>query len=81
MKPVARTGADIARLRRLALADRPAMPLDELTMAVVGALRQSPAKGQPTGNRQTEILLCEPGEPIELRLEPTNPADKNAIAA
>ena len=80
--PVARTGADVARLRRLALADKPAVPLDQLTMAVVGArFDNRRRKGQPTGNRQTEILLCEPGEPVELRLEPTNPADKNAIAA
>lgn len=32
------------------------------------------------GNRRTEIMFCDPGEFIELRLEPRNPADPNAVA-
>jgi hypothetical protein len=48
---------------------------------VVGARFANPRrKGQPTGDRQMEILLCEPGEPVTLKPEPTNKADQNAIA-
>lgn len=48
-----------------------------LTLAVVGA--DYPNKGKsPT--RRFEIALCAPGDPIELRPEPKNPADENAIA-
>lgn len=55
--------------------------VDELTMAVVGARFENPRrKGRPTGNRQTEALMCEPGEAIELRPEPKNKHDANAIA-
>lgn len=32
------------------------------------------------GNRRFEILLCAPGEPVELLPEPRHPADPNAIA-
>lgn len=31
-------------------------------------------------NRQFFIMLCKPGEPVDLVLEPKNPADPNAIA-
>src|SRR5947209_8449281 len=49
---------------------------NELSLAVVGA-----AHANPDGsNRQFEILLCAPGEPIELRPEPRNKADPAAIA-
>lgn len=48
----------------------------ELSLAVVGAAHAS-ADG---GNRRFEILLCAPGEPVELRPEPRNKADPNAIA-
>lgn len=47
-----------------------------MSVAVVGA--QFPnADGS---NRRFEILLCKPGEPVELRPEPRNKADPNAIA-
>lgn len=53
------------------------MMFDELTIAIVGA--RHPNKGP--GNRETEIMMCAPGDPITLEAEPSNPADKNAIAA
>ncbi|HEY0270119.1 MAG TPA: HIRAN domain-containing protein [Sphingomonas sp.] len=57
------------------------MPFPALSLAVVGAQFANPRrKGQPTGDRQMEILLCQPGERVELRPEPTNKADQNAIA-
>jgi hypothetical protein len=57
------------------------MPFTELSLAVVGARFANPRrKGQPTGDRQMEILLCEPGEAVTLKHEPTNKADQNAIA-
>lgn len=31
-------------------------------------------------NRRFEIMLCQPGEPVELRPEPKNKADPHAIA-
>jgi hypothetical protein len=53
------------------------LSLAALTIAVVGA--DYPNKGKsPT--RRFEIALCRPGDPIELRPEPKNPADENAIA-
>lgn len=48
----------------------------ELSLAVVGAAHPN-ADGS---DRRFEILLCAPGEPVELRPEPTNRADPNAIA-
>lgn len=39
---------------------------------------QYPNKKGPT--RRFELELCKPGEPIDLRPEPKNPADENAIA-
>lgn len=48
----------------------------ELSLAVVGAAHPNP----DGGDRRFEILLCAPGEPVELRPEPTNMADPNAIA-
>ena len=47
-----------------------------LSLAVVGA--DHPNKRGPT--RRFEIALCKPGEPVELRREPNNPADPRAIA-
>lgn len=46
------------------------------SLAVVGA--QYPNKRGPT--RRFELNLCKPGEPIELRPEPKNKADENAVA-
>jgi hypothetical protein len=48
----------------------------ELSLAVVGAAHPN-ADGS---DRRFEILLSTPGEPVELRSEPTNKADQNAIA-
>lgn len=47
-----------------------------LSLAVVGA--DYPNKRGP--GRRFEIALCRPGDPVELRPEPKNPADRNAIA-
>lgn len=47
-----------------------------LTLAVVGA--DHPNKRGPT--RRFEIAMCIPGEPAELRPEPNNPADPQAVA-
>jgi hypothetical protein len=47
-----------------------------LSLAVVGADHLN--KRGPT--RRFEIALCAPGEPVELRPEPKNSADENAIA-
>jgi hypothetical protein len=47
-----------------------------LSLAVVGA--DYPNKRGP--GRRFELNICKPGEPIELRPEPKNPADENAVA-
>lgn len=47
-----------------------------LSLAVVGA--DHPNETGPT--RRFEIAMCKPGEAIELRPEPKNPADPQAIA-
>lgn len=47
----------------------------ELSLSVVGA-----AHANPDGsNRRFEILLCVPGEAVELVPEPTNKADPRAM--
>lgn len=46
-----------------------------MSIAVVGA--DYPNKRGPT--RRFEIAMCLPGEPVELRREPKNPADSRAI--
>ena len=51
------------------------MTLPQLSLVVVGA--EYPNKRGPT--RRFEIRLCLPGEPVELRREPSNPADSRAI--
>lgn len=50
--------------------------LPAITLAVVGA--DYPNKRGPT--RRFELAICQPGEPVELRPEPKNPADERAIA-
>ena len=50
--------------------------MQQLSLHVVGADHPN-ADG---GNRRFEILLCAPGESIELVPEPKNPVDPNAIA-
>lgn len=47
-----------------------------LSLAVVGADHLN--KRGPT--RRFEIAMCKPGEPVELRPEPKNPVDPQAIA-
>ena len=49
--------------------------LTQLSIACVG-VRFPNKKG---GNRQFEIAVCQPGEPVTLEHEPRNPADGNAI--
>ncbi len=53
-------------------------PVDnrELSLAVVGL----DFANRDKSNRRFEMALCAPGEPVELRLEPKNPADPNAVA-
>ena len=51
---------------------------DELTLTVVGIDVPNPDKSK--SNRRMELLLCPPGEPIEMLLAPKNPHDPNAIA-
>lgn len=52
------------------------MTLPQMSLAIVGADFEN--KRGPT--RRFELALCLPGEPIELRLEPRNPADPRAVA-
>ncbi|WBO21995.1 HIRAN domain-containing protein [Sphingomonas abietis] len=52
-----------------------------MTVACVGARFANPKrKGEPTGNREMEIMFTEPGDVVSLRAEPENTADANAIA-
>lgn len=50
----------------------------ELSLAVVGL--PFPNMDRRKSNRRFEALLCRPGEPVELRPEPKNPADPHAVA-
>lgn len=47
------------------------------SLAVVGVGFPNKKKGP---GRRFEIAMCDPGDPIELRPEPNNPADERAIA-
>lgn len=47
------------------------------SLAVVGVGFPNKAKGP---SRAFEIAICRPGDPVELRPEPKNPADARAIA-
>ena len=47
-----------------------------LSVRIVGADYPNSDKS----NRRFELMLCEPGDLLELRPEPKNPADENAIA-
>ena len=49
-----------------------------MSLAVVGVNHAN--KDKSKSNRRFEIRLCAPGDPIELRPEPKNPADPQAIA-
>ena len=48
----------------------------EISLAVVG-INYENARGV---GRRFELTQCRPGDPVELRLEPKNKHDKNAIA-
>jgi hypothetical protein len=52
--------------------------LDELPISIVGIDFPNPDKSK--SNRRMECMLCAPGDVVELRLEPTNPYDENAVA-
>ncbi len=52
--------------------------MDELTLSVVGI--DFPNADRSRSNRRMELLLCAPGEPVDLRREPKNPYDANAVA-
>lgn len=50
----------------------------ELSLAVVGIDYANADKAK--SNRRFELLQCEPGDPVELRREPKNAHDPNAVA-
>ncbi|WP_267381102.1 MULTISPECIES: HIRAN domain-containing protein [unclassified Sphingomonas] len=52
--------------------------MQELTLTVVGIDFANDDKSK--SNRRMELLLCPPGEPVRLQLEPKNPHDPNAIS-
>lgn len=52
------------------------MTLPPLSLAIVG----SDFPNADKSNRRFELMLCKPGEPVELTPEPTNKADPHAIA-
>jgi len=49
--------------------------MDELSLAVVGLDFPNP----DGSNRRFELALMRPGDPVELRREPKNPADPRAV--
>lgn len=51
--------------------------MDELTTSIVGI--DHPNADKSKSNRRMEILLCAPGEAVELRPEPKNPYDAHAV--
>jgi len=54
--------------------------MDEFSLAVVGIdYPNERARGDGGGNRRFEIALTRPGDPVELRREPKNPADPRAV--
>ena len=52
--------------------------MDELTLAIVGI--DYPNADKTGTSRRMELLLCKPGDPVELRPEPENEHDEYAIA-
>lgn len=52
--------------------------MKELSLAVVGIDFPNPDKSR--SNRRFELALCVPGDPVELRPEPRNRHDPNAVA-
>lgn len=55
-------------------------PIAQVSLAVVGVRHDNRVKAKSKKNRRFEIMLCKPGDPVELRPEPNNPADEHAIA-
>lgn len=53
-----------------------AAPLMPMSLAVVGVRHPN----RDRSNRQFETLACRPGDPLELRPEPKNRHDENAVA-
>lgn len=53
-------------------------PMYEVTLAVVGM--DFPKADKSGSSRRMELMLCRPGDPIELRPEPNNEHDPFAIA-
>lgn len=51
-------------------------PLPAVSLAVVGI----DFDNSDGSNRRFAMAMCNVGDPIELRLEPKNPADENAVA-
>jgi len=52
--------------------------MNDLTTSIVGI--DFPNEDKSKSNRRMECVLCAPGDAVELRLEPTNPYDENAVA-
>ncbi len=52
--------------------------MDELTTSIVGI--DFPNEDKSKSNRRMECMLCAPGDLVDLRPEPKNPYDENAIA-
>jgi hypothetical protein len=52
--------------------------MNDLTTSIVGIY--FPDEDESKSNRRMECMLCAPGDAVELRLEPTNPYDENAVA-
>ena len=52
------------------------MPFDSLSLAVVGVAYPN----KDGSNRRTYIMLCEPGDAVELVPDMKNPKDPNAVA-
>jgi hypothetical protein len=52
--------------------------MDELTSSIVGIDFSNEGGGK--GNRRMESMMCAPGGLVELRLEPKNTFDENAVA-
>lgn len=52
--------------------------MDELTLAVVGIDFANTDKSK--SNRRFELMACNPGDRVELVLEPQNKHDENAVA-
>jgi hypothetical protein len=52
--------------------------MDELSLVIVGI--DYPNDDKSKSNRRMELMLTAPGNPIELRFDPKNAYDENAIA-